>query len=37
MSWEAFGQAVLLIIIYVLVKQFIRCMHDSHCKKCKPQ
>lgn len=35
MSWGLFGQIVLLIVIFVLVKNFMRCMHDSFCKTCK--
>ena len=35
MSWGLFGQIVLLIAIFVLLKTFIKCMHDSFCMKCK--
>ena len=36
MSWVLFGQIVLLIVISAVVSCFVRCMHDSHCKICKP-
>ena len=35
MSWLTFGQAVLLIVIFAFVNTFVRCMHDTFCKKCK--
>jgi hypothetical protein len=35
MSWGLFGQIVLLMIIGVFVKTFVKCMHDTHCLKCK--
>ena len=35
MSWETFGQVALLIVIYVVFKSFVNCMHNSYCKKCK--
>jgi len=35
MSWETFGQIVLLLIIYAFAKTFVKCMHDTYCKKCK--
>ena len=35
MSWALFGQIVLLIIIAAFVITFIKCMHDTHCKKCR--
>jgi len=35
MAWALFGQIVLLIVIFVFVKTFVKCMHDAFCKKCK--
>ena len=35
MSWALFGQIVLLIVIFAVAMCFVKCMHDSHCKKCK--
>jgi len=35
MEWTLFGQIVLLIVIFVVVKTFVKCMHDSCCKNCK--
>ena len=35
MSWRLFGQIVLLIGIFVFLKTFIKCMHDTFCTKCK--
>ncbi len=35
MSWGLFGQVVLLIIIAAFVQNFVKCMHDTFCKKCK--
>ena len=35
MSWGMFGQIVLLIVIFAFVTCFVRCVHDTHCKKCK--
>lgn len=35
MSWAMFGQVVLLIVIYALVSNFVKCMHDCYCTKCK--
>ena len=35
MSWATFGQIALLIVVFAFVNTFIRCMHDSYCKKCK--
>ena len=37
MSWLLFGQIVLLIVVFAFVFTFVRCMHDTHCKRCKPQ
>lgn len=37
MSWMLFGQIVLLIVIFGVVVCFIKCMHDTHCKKCRSQ
>ncbi len=37
MTWGTFGQIVLLIVVFAVVKTFVRCMHDTYCKKCKPQ
>ncbi len=36
MSWGLFGQIALLIVIFSVVTTFVRCMHDTHCKMCKP-
>ncbi len=35
MSWGLFGQIVLLIVIFSLVKTAVKCCHDSFCAKCK--
>ncbi len=35
MDWGLFGQIVLLIVIYAVVRTFIKCMHDTYCFKCK--
>mgnify|MGYP001609143183 CR=1 FL=1 len=35
MSWTLFGQIVLLIFIYAFVVNFVKCMHDIYCAKCK--
>jgi hypothetical protein len=35
MSWGLFGQIVLLILIAVLLKTFVHCMHANYCIKCK--
>lgn len=35
MSWGLFGQIALLIVIFVFVKAFVKCMHDTYCAKCK--
>jgi len=35
MSWGLFGQIVLLIVIFALVKTFVKCMHATYCFKCK--
>ncbi len=35
MNWGLFGQIVLLIIILVLTKTIVKCMHDNFCAKCK--
>jgi hypothetical protein len=35
MEWKLFGQIVLLIIIFVFLKNFAKCMHDNYCIKCK--
>jgi len=35
MSWGLFGQIALLIVIFVLLKTFMKCVHDSFCIKCK--
>lgn len=35
MSWGLFGQIVLLIIIYSFISNFVKCMHDTYCTKCK--
>ncbi len=37
MNWGLFGQIVLLIIIFVLIKTFVKCMHDTYCFKCKKE
>jgi len=36
-SWETFVQIGLLIVLYVVAKTFVKCMHDTYCKKCKTQ
>lgn len=35
MDWRLFGQLVLLIIIFVVTKSAVKCMHDNFCMKCK--
>ncbi len=35
MSWALFGQIVLLIVIHAFVKNFVKCLHDTFCIKCK--
>ena len=35
MSWLTFVQIVLLIVVYSFVSTFVRCMHDTYCKRCK--
>ncbi|MDD5729791.1 MAG: hypothetical protein PHN57_01490 [Candidatus Omnitrophica bacterium] len=37
MSWGLFGQIVLLIIVFVIIKTFFKCMHDAHCTKCRKE
>jgi len=36
MSWEMFGQIVLLIMIFAWVTTFVKCMHNTCCRKCRP-
>lgn len=35
MSWLAFVQIALLIVIYAFATTVVRCLHDTYCKKCK--
>jgi len=35
MNWGLFGQIVLLIAIFVVLKNVMKCIHDSFCSKCK--
>jgi hypothetical protein len=35
MNWLMFGQVVLLIVIFAFVTSFVKCLHDTYCKKCK--
>lgn len=35
MSWVTFGQVVLLIMVYAIVRTFVTCMHDTYCTKCR--
>ena len=35
MSWGLFGQIVLLIIIFAIIKNLAKCLHDTYCMKCK--
>ncbi len=37
MSWGMFTQIALLIVIFVVVKTAVKCMHDNFCFKCKKQ
>ncbi len=37
MDWGLFGQIVLLIIVLVLAKTFIKCMHEKYCMVCKKE
>lgn len=31
MSWGLFGQIVLLIVIFAIVRIFLKCVHDTYC------
>lgn len=35
MDWGLFGQIALLIIIFVLAKTVMKCIHDNCCTICK--
>ena len=35
MRWGTFGQIVVLIVIFAFVTNFVKCMHDTYCTKCK--
>jgi hypothetical protein len=35
MPWTLFGQLVLLIVIFVIAKTVMKCIHDNCCLKCK--
>lgn len=35
MDLKLFFQIVILMVIYVFLKNFVRCLHDTYCKKCK--
>jgi hypothetical protein len=35
MGWKLFGQIVLLLLINAFVKNFVKCLHDTYCAKCK--
>jgi len=35
MSWNLFGKIVILIVINSFVANFVACLHDTFCKKCK--
>lgn len=35
MSWGLFGQIVILMFIFVLMKTAVKCLHDNFCMKCK--
>lgn len=35
MSWGMFFQIALLIIIFVVAKTAVKCLHDTYCKVCK--
>jgi hypothetical protein len=37
MSWLTFGQIALLVVIFALVSTFVKCMHDTYCKKCQKE
>jgi hypothetical protein len=37
MSWAMFGQIVLLVVVFACVTNFVKCMHDTYCTKCKKQ
>ena len=37
MSWCLFGQIVLLIVLFAFITSAVKCLHDTCCKKCKPQ
>ena len=37
MNWGTFGQVTLLIVIFAFITTFVKCMHDSYCKKCKKE
>jgi hypothetical protein len=36
MSGQLFGQIVLLIVIFAVVKNGVDCLHAKFCKMCKP-
>ena len=35
MSWGMFTQIVLLIIIFCVAKNAVKCLHDKYCLLCK--
>jgi hypothetical protein len=35
MSGELFVQIVGLIILFVFINTFVKCMHNKYCKMCK--
>jgi len=35
MSWATFAKVVLLIVIFVFVNTFVKCLHDMKCTACK--
>lgn len=35
MNLILFGQIVLLMVIYAFIREVVKCLHDTYCKKCK--
>ena len=35
MSWLLFGQIVILLVLYALIWNFVKCIHTTYCAKCK--
>jgi hypothetical protein len=35
MDWMLFGKIVLLMVIFMLIKTMVKCLHDNFCPLCK--